>query len=185
MAANANNAVFFIVTTLLNIYLGAIVLRILLQWTRADFYNPISQLVWRITQPPLDPLRKLIPRWRNLDTAASVLLLVLCYLYIEVVTWLLSVNIDTVTAIGFAVLKVISLTIGLMTLSLFAQAILSWIGPGINNPAANILWSINEPLLRPVRRVIPAIAGLDLSPLVVILALGVLNRLLPLPGIFR
>jgi YggT family protein len=55
----------------------------------------------------------------------------------------------------------------------------------VSNPAANILWSLNEPLLRPVRRFIPAIAGLDLSPLFVILALQVVSRLLPLPGIFR
>lgn len=185
MGANATNAVFFIVTTLLNLYLGAVMLRILLQWTRADFYNPISQLVWKITQPPVGPLRKMLPRWRTLDTAALVLLLVLCYLYVHVVMWLLSVHLTVFDVIWLALLKALWICIGLYTLSLFAQAILSWIGPGVNNPAANILWSINEPLLRPVRRVIPPVAGLDLSPLLVILALQVLSRLLPLPGIFR
>jgi YggT family protein len=55
----------------------------------------------------------------------------------------------------------------------------------VNNPASNILWSLNEPILRPVRRFIPPMSGLDLSPLVVILLLQVLNRLLPLPGAFR
>jgi len=65
------------------------------------------------------------------------------------------------------------------------QAILSWVGPGVNNPAGRILWSINDPLLRPVRRVLPPFSGLDLSPLVLIVALQFVNLLIPLPGIFR
>jgi YggT family protein len=65
------------------------------------------------------------------------------------------------------------------------QAILSWFGPGVNNPTSNILWSMNEPLLRPIRRVIPPVSGLDLSPLVAIIGLQVLVMLVPLPNIFR
>lgn len=185
MGANATNAVFFLVTTLFNLYLGAVLLRILLQYLRADFYNPISQLVWKITQPPLTPLKKVMPRWRNLDTGAVLLLVVLAFVYVQVVVSLLDVAVGPAAALWYTLLKLAVLATGLYTVSLFAQAILSWIGPGVSNPAANILFSLNEPLLRPVRRLIPPIAGLDLSPLFVILALQVLSRLLPLPGIFR
>jgi YggT family protein len=83
------------------------------------------------------------------------------------------------------VLKLLVLTVNLYTFTIFIQAIMSWLGPGVRNPASNILWSMNEPLLRPARRLIPPLSGLDLSPLVVILLLQVLNRLLPLPGAFR
>jgi YggT family protein len=185
MGANANNALFFLVTTLFNLYLGAVMLRILLQWVRADFYNPVSQLVWKVTQPLAGPLRNIVPRWRQLDTAGLVVLLVLCFIFIQLVMWMLSMHTTVGYAIWYALLKAVSVLLGLYTLSIFAEAILSWVGPGINNPAANILWSINEPLLRPVRRVIPPIGGLDLSPLAVILGLQVLSRLLPLPGFFH
>jgi YggT family protein len=86
---------------------------------------------------------------------------------------------------GYGSLKLLLMLLGLYTFTLFIQAVMSWIGPGVHNPAANVLWSLNEPLLRPVRNVLPPIGGLDLSPLAVILALQVLSRLLPLPGVFR
>ena len=185
MGANVDNAVYFLMTTLMNLFLGVVMLRVLLAWLQADFYNPISQLVWKLTQPILGPFQNLVPRWRTLDVAACVLLLLLSTAYIYVVMLMVSVSTGLGSALWFALLKVFSLGASLYTISLFAQAILSWVGPGINNPAANILWSLNEPLLRPIRRVIPPIGGLDLSPLVVILALQVLSRLLPLPGVFR
>jgi YggT family protein len=88
-------------------------------------------------------------------------------------------------ALWYAVLKLIVMALNLYTFALVIQAILSWVGPGVNNPAGSILWSINEPLLRPVRRVIPPFSGLDLSPLVVIVLLQFLKLLVPMPGIFR
>jgi YggT family protein len=185
MGANVNNAFYFLITSLMDVYLGVVLLRILLGWLRADFYNPISQVVWKLTQPLLAPVHSVIPRWRRLDTAACLFLLVLAYLYIQIVMWLVSVDTGLLSSLWFSLLKVGVLTVNVYTISLFAQAVLSWVGPGLNNPAANILWSLNEPLLRPVRRLLPPMAGLDLSPLVVILGLQVISRLLPLPGVFR
>jgi len=112
-------------------------------------------------------------------------LLVVAVLYMLLIGWMFGLGIGGASLVWYALLKCLVLTINLYTLSLFVQAILSWLGPGVNNPAANILWSMNEPLLRPVRRFIPSISGLDLSPLVVMLALQVLNRLIPLPLILR
>ncbi|ROH91733.1 YggT family protein [Stagnimonas aquatica] len=185
MGPNSSNALFFLVTTLFDLYLGALLLRVILQWVRADFYNPLSQIVWKLTNPPVLPLRNLIPRWQKLDTAALVVLLVVAVVYMLLIGWMFGLGIGGVSLVWYALLKCLVLTINLYTLSLFVQAILSWLGPGVNNPAANILWSMNEPLLRPVRRFIPSISGLDLSPLVVMLALQVLNRLIPLPLILR
>ena len=89
------------------------------------------------------------------------------------------------SALLYTVLKLLVMLLALYTFTLFVQAILSWVGPGTQNPAATVLWSINEPLLRPVRNIIPPIGGLDLSPLAVIIALQVLSRLVPLPGVLR
>lgn len=185
MAASSSNALLFLVNVLFDLYMGALLLRVLLQVVRADFYNPLSQLVWKVTNPPVQPLRALLPRYKSLDTAALLVLGLIAVLYVALISWLFSAGIGPLGTLWFALLKCLALGINLYTLSLFTQAILSWLGPGVNNPAANILSSINEPLLRPVRRFIPLVGGLDLSPLVVMLALQVIARLIPLPLIFR
>lgn len=184
MGAQATNAFIFLISTLFNLYMGAVLLRVILQWVRADFYNPISQLVWKVTQPVLAPLKNVLPRYRQLDLAACLLLLVLAMLYIQIIASLWSVRVGPLLMVWWAALKIAGLALSLYTASIAIYAILSWFGPGFSNPAANILYSINEPLLRPIRRVLPSMSGLDLSPLVAILLLQVLGMLLPLPGYF-
>ena len=99
--------------------------------------------------------------------------------------WLVGVGLAPLSSLFYAALKILVLAANLYTVTLTFQAILSWFGPGVNNPASNILWSMNEPLLRPIRRLIPSIGGLDLSPLFAIIALQVVVMLIPLPTIFR
>ena len=184
MGANTSNALFYLVSTLFEVYLWIVMLRIMLQFVRADFYNPISQLVWQLTQPIVRPMQNVLPKVGKLDTAAAVLMLVIAVIYVYVAMAILARPVDPLVALFLALMKLIVLLLNLYTLSLVIQAILSWVGPGVNNPAGSLLWSINEPLLRPVRRVIPPFSGLDLSPLIVIVVLQTLNRLVPL-GILR
>src|SRR5687768_6569215 len=158
MGANFTNAGFYLVTYLFNIAMWLWLLRIILQLVRADFYNPVSQLIWKVTRYPTDGLRRVIPPYRKLNTAAVVVLAVLAILYIYSAAWLLNLRIGTVAVLFQALMKILVLTIYLYTFTVFIQAILSWLGPGVNNPASNILWSMNEPLLRPVRRWIPPIS---------------------------
>jgi YggT family protein len=187
MGANTSNALFYLVSTLFEIYLWIVMLRMMLQVVRADFYNPISQLVWQVTQPLVRPLQVVFPKVGPYDTAAAAVLFVVAVVYVLVSGALLGVadQVSVPLALWYAVLKLIVMALNLYTFALVIQAILSWVGPGVNNPAGSILWSINEPLLRPVRRVIPPFSGLDLSPLVVIVLLQFLKLLVPLPGIFR
>ena len=185
MGANATNALFYLVSTLLNLYLCVVLLRIVLAWVNADYYNPVSVLSRKLTNPLIAPFEKVIPRWRRLDTASTVLLFIVALIYVHVVMWMVGLSLATISGPFYAVLKVLVLAGNLYTVTLTFQAILSWFGPGVNNPTSNILWSLNEPLLRPIRRVIPTISGLDLSPLAAIIGLQILVMLVPLPGIFR
>ena len=185
MGANTSNALFYLVSTLFEVYLWIVMLRMILQVVRADFYNPISQLVWQLTQPVVRPLQRVFPKLRQWDTAAMVVLLVVAVAYVFVAVTLLGYSVSFLVALWYALLKLVVLALNLYTFGLVIQAILSWVGPGVNNPAGSILWSLNEPLLRPVRRVIPPFSGLDLSPLVVIVVLQFLKLLVPLPGILR
>jgi YggT family protein len=183
--AGTNNAIFYLVGTLFDVYLWVVMLRVIFQAVRADFYNPICQLVWQLTQPLLRPVQKVLPKVRQFDTAAIVLLGLVAVIYIHAIAAILGYQVGGVVSLWYAVLKLVVLALNLYTFALFVQAILSWVGPGVNTPAGSILWSMNEPLLRPVRRAIPPMSGLDLSPLVVILLLQFVNLLIPLPGLFR
>ncbi|HUR40633.1 MAG TPA: YggT family protein [Verrucomicrobiae bacterium] len=183
--ANANNAFFYLVGTLFDVYMWIIMMRVLLQVVRADFYNPISQLIWQLTQPIVRPLQKILPKFRQWDSAALALLTVIAIVYIHAVAAILGYGVSVAGSLWYAALKIVVLALNLFTFALFVQAILSWVGPGVSNPAGSILWSMNEPLLRPVRRVIPPMSGLDLSPLVLIVVLQFANLLVPLPSIFR
>lgn len=185
MGANASNAMLFLLTTLFDLLLWVWLLRIILQATRAEFYNPISQAIWKLTRYPTDWLRPFVPNLRNVNTGAVLIAMVIALVYVHLIDGLLKLRYGEVALLIVAVLKLSVLTVNLYTFTIFVQAIMSWLGPGVRNPASNILWSVNEPLLRPARRLIPPLSGLDLSPLVVILLLQVLNRLLPLPGAFR
>lgn len=184
--ANVNNALLFLVDTLFALYIIVVLLRVLLQLVHADFYNPVSQFVWQVTAVPIDTLRRVLPRWRNVDTAAVVYALFLCFANIQVDAWLIpNYAVGLGPSLWWALLKLLVMLCNLFTFTLIIQAIASWLAPGAHSPATAVLWSVNEPLLRPVRRYIPVIGGLDLSPLIVIIALQVISRLLPLHGLFR
>jgi YggT family protein len=181
---NLHNAFNDLIATIIDLYLYVFLLRIVLHAVRADYYNPLSQVILKVTQPLLRPLQALLPAWRRFDLAAGVVMLVLTAVDITLMAALWGQRIGPVDIVVYTVIKVVALTLNLYIASLVIQAVLSWVGPGFSNPAGNLLWVINEPLLKPVRRVIPPASGLDFSPLVVILALVFVRRLILLPPIF-
>lgn len=173
-------ALIFLINILFDLYTAAVILRFLLQWMRADFYNPLCQAIVKLTNPPLLPLRRIIPGWRGLDFAAVVLTLIL---------QIGNVILVSVIVIGFpgplylawwTLLKIIFLLVNLYFITILVEAVLSWTNTGSRNPIAVLLWRINAPLLQPVRKLIPPLGGLDFSPLVVLILLQVINILLPL-----
>lgn len=187
MLGNPNGALLFLVDTVLSLYILVVLLRVIFQLVHVDFHNPISQFVWHTTRTPVNVMRHAIPRWRNWDLPALVFALILSYVLIQIDLALGAPGFgpQLLASVAWAILKLVTLLCNLYFFTLIVQAIMSWIAPQQYSPATAILFALNEPLLRPVRRVLPAIAGLDLSPLVVIIALQLLSRLLPLPGLFR
>lgn len=185
MQSNVDNATLFLVNTLFSLYTYALLLRIALQLTGASFHNPLSQFVWRITNPPVSPLRRVIPRWRQLDLPAVLVAWVVVLVNLLLALAILDVSAGPVVLLWLALLKLIVLGINLLTFTILIQAVMSWFGASMHSPAASLLWNINEPVLRPLRRVLPPIGGLDLSPLFVIIALQVISRLIPLSYALR
>lgn len=162
-----------IVEVVFGLYILAVLLRFLFQLARADFYNPISQFLVALTNPLLKPLRRIIPGLFGIDLASLVLLLALKCLELFILSWLIARTPDLLPLSLAAVLSLVRLVINVYFYAILLRVILSWFMPyGIRqNPAGDLLVSLTEPLMRPARRLIPPVGGLDLSPIVVLVGL--------------
>jgi YggT family protein len=175
------STLIFVVSTLFNLYLLTFALRLLLQWVQVDKWNPLVQFVLRVTNPVVLPLRRFLPAMGRVDTATAFALLVLKLLS----TWALAqlgacaVPPNVLQLVGVAVMSLVMLLLNIWFWSLLIYALLSWVGPGGNNPGAAVLEALVRPVLAPVRQVIPPIGGLDLSALFAMIALQAIMRLLP------
>lgn len=159
-------------------YLTIVLLRFLLQLARADFYNPITQFAVKATNPLLRPLRRIIPGWGGLDGASLVLAVI-----IQAITFFLILvalnggvpSFNPLTLLTWSVLNVLDLIVTIYFWSVIAVVVVSWIAPGSNHPAIQLVAQITEPVMRPVRNLMPSMGGLDLSPIIVFLILNVLQ----------
>jgi len=180
------NPIIFLADTLFGLYILVVMLRLLLQVVRADFYNPFSQFLVKITNPLLLPLRKVVPGWGGIDMASVVLLLILQCLAIIIMALLHGGVLESLSVTGLlmaTVTKLISLFMYIYFFSLIIVALLSWISTGGYNPITALMSSITEPLLRPVRNVLPPVGMLDLSVFVTILGL-IVARMLIMPPLY-
>jgi YggT family protein len=181
MGNYVGDAGVFLIDTVFGLYILVLMLRFLLQWVGADFYNPISQFVVAVTNPPLLALRRVIPDLFGIDLAALVLMLLLAVLKLYLIAWLSGADPGFVGVVVFAIGELMQLVVYVFMVTVFVRVILSWIAPGGYNPAVALLVSLTEPVMRPARRLIPALGGLDLSPIIVFLGLGLVLRLLVQP----
>lgn len=166
------NILLFLISTLLSLYVYVLVLRLVLQAVRARFNNPLSQFAIKFTQPIVKPLQKIVPEFKGIDFAVILLIFI-------------------VTAIKFSLVMLIGVSAwpniwGLLILCvgeflrvlanfyfyvIIIRVILSWITPVHHNPLFFLLTQMTEPLLYPIRRIVPLIGGFDLSPLIVLIVL--------------
>ena len=179
------SSVQFLIDFVFNIYLMVVLLRLWLQFARADFYNPFSQFVVKVTQPIVAPLRRLLPSIGRLDTATLVLALVVAGLKIVALNLVLGgtvPNIMSLVIVSFIIVLKEALTLVMYVLIL--RAIMSWVSQG-RNPMELVLGQLTEPMLAPIRKRMPDMGGLDLSVMVVIVFLLFIQKLLgDLFGIF-
>lgn len=172
-------ATIFLIQTVFGFYILAVMLRFLLQCVRADFYNPLVQFLVRITNPPLLPLRRIVPGYRGLDLASVVLAFALQLVEVLLVTLLL---LGQKAGVGglllLTVAELLKLLINIYLWGVVIQVVLSWFNPDPYHPAARVLAQLTAPVLRPARKLLPPISGVDLSPLVVVVALIFVSLLL-------
>ena len=173
-------ALQYLVDTLLTMYLYVLILRFVMQLSRADFRNQIAHAVLIVTNPVIMPLRRILPPIGKVDTSSVVAILVFTVLVVLATPLILhGVLLDPLTLTRWSLITVIRSFITFYTVAIFLYIILGWVIPPGYSPPMALLASICEPVLRPVRRLIPPIGGIDFSPLWVGLAFGVILRLLP------
>ena len=166
----------YLAQTLLSLLLVIVLTRLLLQQARADFYNPISQFVVKLTNPLLTPLRRLIPGFWGVDMAAVVLLLLVQMLAIGTTLLLGGLGLpNPVLLIAWAVVGVAGLVVNFYFFAILAMIILSWVAPGSHHPAIYLLYQLTEPVMAPFRKLLPALGGLDLSPILVFIVINVVQ----------
>ena len=173
-----NTAAVYILQTLGSLYLLIVLLRFILQLVRANFYNPLCQFIVRATQPLLKPLRKIIPGFGGLDLASLVLAILLQFILIAL-TLLLTYGIfaNPVQMLIWSMIGITALFLKVFFFALIISVILSWVAQGSHNPGVELVNQICEPVLAPIRRILPSLGGLDLSPIFAFLALKLLDML--------
>lgn len=169
----------FLISVIFGFYILLVMVRFLLQAVRADFYNPLSQFVVRLTTPPLRPLRRIIPGVGGIDMAALVLLLALQVLELVLVHTITGRTLHPGVLLVLAVAQLISTALLIFIVAIVIQAILSWVQPGAYNPFTMVLHQLTAPVLRPFRRLVPPVSGIDLSPMVALLVLYLLLMAVP------
>jgi len=176
-----NNAGLYLIKIIFDLYILVVIIRILLEGVNADSYNPVSQFVIQVTRYPIKYINKIIPRIGNLNIAAILWLIAL-----EIIKLIfLTITLGTTPHIGGLIVWALGGLINqLLTLYFYLilfHVILSWIVPMYRTFIAYILYKLTEPVLSPARRIIPPIAGIDISPIVVILALQLITILVASP----
>ena len=164
----------FLVDTLFSLYIGAVIIRFLLALSRADFYNQISQVIVKVTNPTLVPLRRLIPAMGKIDTAAIVLAVSLIIIKTFLIVIMQGGGVGFIGLLVYAIVELLRTIIWIYIIALILQAVMSWVGNSHGNPFSSILYSLTNPILKPIRNVVPMIGMIDLSPMVAILGLNIL-----------
>ncbi len=175
-----SNPLQFVIDSLASLYIAALMLRFMLQWVRADSYNPLSQFLIKITHPPLKILRRFVPSIGRADTSSLLLAFILQLLSQWLVLSLSGLSISVPSLLILTVSEMVKLIMDIYTYAILAGAVLSWVSMGSYSPAASLIYSLTEPLLRICRSVLPNLGMVDLSPLLALFLLH-LAKMMILP----
>lgn len=170
------NAMAFLIETIFSMAIILVLMRFLLQCVRADFYNPLSQFIVKMTNPLVLPLRKIVPGYKGLDNASLLLVFILCLC--EIILFSLLGLIPHFSIFGIILLTFAKGFSNLFNFYIYAfllLVVLSWIAPGGGHPAVRVLYQLTDPIQRPFSRLIPPIAGIDITPIFIIMALKLLD----------
>jgi YggT family protein len=168
-------AIRYIVDTLLWLLTLAFMLRLMFQLVRADFRDPMADAIVRITNWLVMPLRRLLPPIRKVDTATVVAVLLIACLRSFVIIELSGLQItDVELFLRITLIDLVKLVLNIYLFAMLLYALSSYVSPGGYAPGVRLLAQLCEPILKPVRRIIPPIGQIDFSVLWVSIIIGAL-----------
>jgi len=167
-------AINYLLSFAFDALLMLLVLRVWLQIVRADFYNPLSQFIVKVTNPAVIPLRRVIPGFGGVDVPTLLLAFAVATLKFIIIPLINGGDFSIISSLYLGFLYLIKQSGVLLFMLMLVMALMSWVVQGYN-PTQAILHQLTEPFLKPIRRIIPSIGGLDLSILIAFLALNVVN----------
>lgn len=170
-----------LINTLFGLVLGVLLLRIALQAMRANFHNPICQAIYKITNPVLMPLQRIVPVRRGMHWPGLVLAWLLALAWMWVLNALRGVALGPGALMLLGLAKLLDFGLVMAMLLIVLRALLSLVGGGNDSPMLSVLAQLTDPLLRRIQRFIPPLGGFDFSPLVAILAITLLRILVVRP----
>ncbi|MEO6065401.1 MAG: YggT family protein [Lysobacterales bacterium] len=170
-----------LINTLFGLLLGVLLLRIALQAIRANFYNPICQAIYKVTNPILMPLQRFVPVRRGLHWPGLVLAWLLALVWMWVLHALRGMAPGPVALLLLGLAKLLDFALVMAMLLIVLRALLSLVGGGYDGPMLPVIAQLTDPLLRPIQRILPALGGFDFSPLFAILAITLLRILVVRP----
>jgi YggT family protein len=177
-----SGAAVYLINLLFGLYIFAVMLRFLLQLVRADFYNPVSQLLIVITNPCLRHLRRWVPGFLGIDWPSIILMIVLQGMEICLIVLVLGGGFPALAGLPVLIVAhLLELCIWIYLGVIIVQILISWVNPGADSPVIIMMYQLTRPLLRPLRRRFPPAGGLDWSPLVAIVLLNLLLLLVVAP----
>ncbi len=178
MGQNLANAGVFLIQTFFGLYFIVVVLRFLMQLSRADYYNPISQAIVKITDPAIRPLRPLLPAIRGVDTATLLVAALVQLVAVVLVMFLKGASFFYPIYIAWALLGIISTVLDIYFFALLIMVIASWIAPQSSNPALALIHQLTEPICAPARRLLPPMGGIDFSIILVFVTITLIDTFL-------
>jgi YggT family protein len=164
-----------LVHTFFSLVMFVFLMRMILQLSKADFYNPISQFIVKYTNPVVLPMRRFVPSVGPVDTTSLLLAFLVQVLAIIVLFLMNGVMVPVGSLVTWALIGVLSTFVTIYFYAVIGSIIMSWISQGNYHPAAALLMQITEPVMAPFRKLLPSMGGLDLSPILVFLAINVLE----------
>ena len=171
-----NQILELLIGSVIELYTMIVLLRLMMQLARADFYNPISQFVVKATDPLLKPLRRFIPGLWGIDMPSVVLALLVQIVGLFVMMLLKgSISTSPMLYLLLGMFGVINIGLKIAFFAIIIVIVVSWIAPQSYNPAVSLLRQISDPIMAPFRKIIPPMGGLDFSPMLAMFVIHVLR----------
>lgn len=179
MPDSIRGALLFLITVLFNLYLFILMIRVILVYVRADYFNPVTQFVTKLTQFIVNPLRKILPTVGQLELSSLVLIFVL-----EIIKYflLLMLTFGLPNFLGLILLAFadsLKILFDTFFYAILLQVILSWVQP--YSPLNTVLYQFVTPIMRPLQRLIPPVGGFDITPIPALIGLQLLAMLIVNP----